>query len=288
MNTPHGIHGTHGHLGHGRASGSDIAMARMLEADAEVLAPYLTRLTGWLAEVADPAPARILDLGSGPGTGSLALAHRFGPARVTAVDISAQMLHRLNKQAAAHGVAGRIRTLEADLDAPWDEIGAGGPYDLVWAAAFLHHAADPARTLAQAFERVRPGGLLAVTEMDFFPRFLPEDIGIGRPGLESRLHAVTNTRPPRDWTGELMNAGFTVEARRPFDIRLDRTQAGPALPRYARICLLRLRSHATDVLDADDLAVLDTLLDESRPHGIARRNDLSVSTTRTTWLARRP
>jgi SAM-dependent methyltransferase len=285
MNTRHG---THGHIGHERASGSDIAMAQLLEVDAEVLAPYLTQLTGWLADVADPAPARILDLGSGPGTGSLALAHRFGSAHVTAVDISPQMLHRLNKQAAAHGVPSRISTLEANLDAPWDEIGEGGPYDLVWAAAFLHHVADPARTLAQAFEHVRPGGLLAVTEMDFFPRFLPEDIGIGRPGLETRLHAATNTQPPQDWTSKLMNAGFTVEARRPFDIRLDRTQAGPALNRYAQTCLVKLRSHATDVLDADDLAVLDSLLDETQPHSIARRDDLSVRTTRTTWIARRP
>ncbi|MFF5480994.1 class I SAM-dependent methyltransferase [Streptomyces sp. NPDC012935] len=278
----------HGHISHSRASGSDIAMAQLLELDAEVLAPHLAELTGWLAELARPVPRRILDLGSGPGTGSLALAHRFGSAAVTAVDISPQMLHRLHKQAAAHGVAERISTLQANLDERWTQIGEAGSYDLMWAAAFLHHVADPAHTLAQAFDNLRPGGLLAVTEMDFFPRFLPEDTGIGKPGLEVRLHAATNTQPPHEWTAQLQDAGFTVEEQRPFEIRLDRTQAGSALNDYAQICLGKLRSHATDILDGDDLAAWDVLLDQTQPHSITRRDDLGVRTARTTWIARRP
>ncbi|WP_030605673.1 class I SAM-dependent methyltransferase, partial [Streptomyces rimosus] len=100
--------------------------------------PYLAQLTDLLSHLAGPAPARILDLGSGPGTGSLALIRQFPAARVTAVDISPHMLHRLQKQAAARGVADRISTLEANLDEPWTKIKEGGPYDLIWAAAFLH------------------------------------------------------------------------------------------------------------------------------------------------------
>ncbi|WP_439657379.1 class I SAM-dependent methyltransferase [Lentzea sp. HUAS TT2] len=285
MNTRHEVHG---HIGHERADGSAIALTRLLELDAEVLASYLAELTARIAEVADRAPERILDLGSGPGTGTLALARRFGSATVTAADISPQMLHRLHKQAAAYGVAERVSTVEANLDERWTEIGEGGPFDLIWAAAFLHHVADPGATLAQAFEHLRPGGLLAVTEMDFFPRFLPRYAGVGRPGLEARLHAATNTQPPHEWTGPLQDAGFSVVERRPFEISLDSTQTGPVLNDYAQVCLTKLRSHATDVLDADDLAALDALLDATRPHSISRRDDLSVRTTRTTWIARRP
>ncbi|MER8188620.1 class I SAM-dependent methyltransferase [Kitasatospora sp. NPDC094015] len=281
-------HDTHGHGGNERTADPDTALAKLLELDAEVLASYVSELTGRLAEHADPAPARILDLGSGPGTGSLHLARRFPAAHVTAVDISAQMLHRLRRQALAHGVADRISTVEADIDESWAEIGRGGSYDLIWAAAFMHHVADPARTFARAFEQLRPGGLLAVTEMDFFPLFLPEDAGIGRPGLESRLHAATNTRPPHEWTDHLRAAGFTLQERRPFEIRLDRTQAGPSLTAYAQACLATLRSHAADGLDSADLAALDALLDEEQPHSLARRHDLSVRTTRTSWIARRP
>lgn len=282
------LHDTHGHVGHDRAAGPDIALAKLLELDGEVLASHLSELTGLLAGLSGPAPARILDLGSGPGAGSFALARRFPAAHVTAVDISPQMLHRLRERASAHGFADRISTVEANIDGPWTELSEGGPYDLIWAAAFLHHVADPARTLARAFGQLRPGGLIAVTEMDFFPRYLPEDPGIGRPGLEARLHAATNTRPPHEWTEQLGAAGFTLEERRPFEIRLDRAQAGPSLNAYAQGALAKLRSHATDVLAADDLAALDALLDATRPYGVAHRDDLRVRTTRTTWIARRP
>ncbi|EYT81278.1 methyltransferase type 12, partial [Streptomyces sp. Tu 6176] len=199
-------HDDKGHIGRDRAADSGTAPAELLELlellelDGEVLAPYFSELTGLLAEVADPAPARILDLGSGPGTGSLALARRFPTAHVTAVDISPRMLHRLRERAAAQGAADRVSTVEADIDESWTGIGQGGPYDLVWAAAFLHHVADPAHTFARAFEQLTPGGLIAVTEMDFFPRFLPEEAGATRAGLEARLHAATDTRPPHDWT----------------------------------------------------------------------------------------
>ncbi|MGW6615278.1 class I SAM-dependent methyltransferase [Streptomyces erythrochromogenes] len=286
MNTTH--RDTHGHVGHESAAGSAVALAQLLELDGEVLAPYFSELTGRLAEFADPSPARILDLGSGPGTGSFALARRFPAAHLTAVDISAQMLHRLSTQASAHGVADRISTVEANVDESWAALSGDGPYDLIWAAAFMHHVADPARTFARAFEQLHPGGLIAVTEMDFFPRYLPEDTGVGRPGLEARLHAATNTQPPHEWTDHLRDAGFTLEERRPFDIRLDATQAGPSLNAYAQASLAKLRSHAAEVLDADDLAALDVLLDEEQPHSVARRDDLSVRTTRTTWIARRP
>ncbi|MGY4386845.1 class I SAM-dependent methyltransferase [Streptomyces sp. TE12347] len=279
---------THGHIGHDPAAHSGVALAKLLELDGEVLASFFSQLTGLLAEFADPSPDRILDLGSGPGTGSFALARRFPAAHVTAVDVSAQMLHRLSKQASTHGVADRISTVEANIDESWAEFSEGGPYDLVWAAAFMHHVADPARTFARAFEQLRPGGLVAVTEMDFFPLYLPEDTGVGRPGLETRLHAATNTQPPHEWTDHLRDAGFTLLERRPFDIRLDATQAGPSLNAYAKGSLAKLRSHATEVLDADDLAALDVLLDDEEPHSVARRDDLSLRTTRTTWIARRP
>ncbi|WP_432147089.1 hypothetical protein [Streptomyces sp. bgisy084] len=62
----------------------------------------------------------------------------------------------------------------------------------------------------------------------------------------------------------------------------------PTLTSYAQVCLAKLRSHATEFLDTDDLAALDTLPDETQPHSIVRRADLSVRTSRTTWIARRP
>ncbi|WP_424217330.1 class I SAM-dependent methyltransferase (plasmid) [Streptomyces sp. BI20] len=273
---------------HERAEEAEAALAGLLELDGEVLAPYFAGLTDRLAELVDRPPARVLDLGSGPGTGSLALARRFPGARVTAVDLSARMLRRLRERAAARGVGDRIGTVEANVDESWTRIGRGGPYDLVWASAFLHHVADPARAFTRIFENLRPGGLVAVTEMDCVPLFLPEDAGVGRPGLEGRLHAVTNTGSPHDWTDALRAAGFVRRDRRPVDIRLDGAQAGPSLNAYAHGFLAKLRSHASEALTAEDLAALDALLDPAHPLAVAHRDDLVVRTTRTTWTAHRP
>lgn len=271
-------------IGHPNASDETVALGRLLDLDGEVLQTYLTELTAWLGDLGDRRPGHIVDLASGTGTGALALARQFPAATVTALDLSPQMLHRLQKQAGLQGVDDRVRGVQADLDEPWPPMEDA---DLVWAASALHHLANPGEALGQAFRALRPGGLLAATEMDFFPRFLPTDIGVGRPGLESRLHAALNTRPPWDWSGHLAGAGFVPVATRPFVIDLT-PPLPPATGQYAHASLNRLRSQATGRLPADDAAALDILLDDDHPLGVRRRPDLTVRTTRTTWVVRRP
>ncbi|OLE20745.1 MAG: methyltransferase type 12 [Catenulispora sp. 13_1_20CM_3_70_7] len=259
-------------------------MAELLELDAEVLRPYHVQLISWLGELSDREPGHIIDLGSGTGTGTLALAQHFTQAAVTALDLSPQLLHRLAKKASALGLADRVRSVQTDLNEGWPQLETS---DLVWAAASLHHMAEPDRVLAGAFDNLRLGGLLAVTEMDFFPRFLPDDIGVGRPGLEARVHATLNPGPSVDWTEHLARAGFVLAAKRPFTVDLP-APLPPATVRYAQVCLQTLRSHLDGRLTADDLAALDAVIDGDGPHSIRRRADLTVRTTRTTWAARRP
>ncbi len=268
------------------------AMAELLDIDAEVLHSYLSELTAWIQELAaGPPPRRILDLGCGTGTGALALLHRFEGADVVALDMSVQLLQRLEAKARDLGVADRVRTVQADLDTSWPAIDT---VDLAWASSSLHHMADPDRVLTGVFAALRPGGLLAVIEMASFPRFLPDDLGLGRPGLEARCHAVLAERQAdelphlgSDWGPRLSQAGFAIEAERPFAIDLK-----PPLPasagRYARATLRRIRSSLDGRISAGDLATLDTLLDSDGPDGILQRGDLTVRTARTAWVARRP
>jgi SAM-dependent methyltransferase len=267
-------------------------MAELLDLDAEVLHSYLSEVTAWIRRLAaDPPPRRILDLGSGTGTGAFALLERFDQADVIALDLSAEMLHRLSSKARVLGVADRIRTVQADLDTAWPAIDA---VDLVWASSSLHHMADPDRVLAGVFATLRPGGLLVVAEMASFPRFLPDDLGLGRPGLEARCHAVLDERqavelPHRgsDWGPRLSRAGFTIEAERPFVIDL----ASPlpaASGRYAHATLRRMRSGLDGRISPDDLAALGTLIDSDGPDGVLQRGDLTVRTARPVWAASRP
>jgi SAM-dependent methyltransferase len=279
------------HQHHPAAETDSASMAELLDLDAEVLHSYLSEVIAWVHELAGDLPRRILDLGSGTGTGALALVQRFEGADVIALDISAPLLDRLSAKARDLGVADRVHTVQADLDAAWPAIDT---VDLVWASSSLHHMADPDRVLTEVFAAIHPGGLLAVAEMDSFPRFLPDDLGLGRPGLEARCHAalaegLADELPHlgSDWGPRLSKAGFTIEAERHFAIDLT-----PPLPastgRYAQASLRRIRSGLDGRMRAGDLATLDTLIDSDGPDGVLQRNDLAVRTARTVWAARRP
>ncbi len=266
------------------------AMAELLDLDAEVLHDYLSELTGWVADLTDRPDPRILDLGSGTGTGTFALLQRFAESTAVAVDASAGLLEHLTERARHLGVADRVRTVQADLDAAWPALDT---VDLVWASASLHHLADPDRVLREVFTVLRPGGLLVVAELDSFPHFLPADLGLGAPGLEERCHAAL--APARtadlpnlgdDWGPRVSRAGFRVEAERRFAIELT-----PPLPaataRYAQASLRRVRSGLDGLVSREDLAVLDTILDGDGPEALLRRDDLTVRAARTVWVGRR-
>ena len=261
-------------------------LADMLDLDAEMLGSYLDEMTAWAERHAREVPRRVVDLGAGTGTGTLALSRRFPQAEIVAIDSSASMLERIGASARRHGLTERLRVVQADLDGVWPEIGA---VDLAWAALSLHHVADPDRMLSDLFAATNPGGLLVVIEMDSLPRFLPDDVGHGRSGLETRLHDAMaqddwNAHP--DWRASLERAGFAMAAQQTFDIAV--SPAPPSIERYARMFLGRVRSALEDRLTADDLDTLDHLLADESAHALLRQRDLTLRSSRTAWAARRP
>ncbi|MGO1333530.1 MAG: class I SAM-dependent methyltransferase, partial [Cellulosimicrobium funkei] len=205
----HGHTHTHGHA-HGPHDGA--GLAELLELDALVFAGLLDEAVA-VAVGHAPAPTRaVVDLGAGTGTGTRALARAFPDAEIVAVDADAAMLDRLRARLAGTGLADRVRTVEADLDAGWPPVGVA---DVVWASASLHHVADPARVLHDARDALAPGGLLVVVEMTATSPVLPDDAD--HADLTARLeramaHAGWNRYP--DWTPYLTDAGLEVVDRR--------------------------------------------------------------------------
>lgn len=92
----------------------------------------------------------------GCGTGSTALLLSPGVARVTASDISSEMIAIGREKAEAENIA------NADFvcATPQDEAFPDAPYDAILAFNFLHLADDVPATLKRLGELIKPGGLL--------------------------------------------------------------------------------------------------------------------------------
>ncbi|CAM5671339.1 hypothetical protein SAVIM338S_07038 [Streptomyces avidinii] len=123
-----------------------------------------------------------IDLGSGPGPQTLALAH-LGFSRVTAVDTSRALLDELAGHAGTAGVADAVRTVHADLlDALPRVAGPATAAAIVCMGDTLTHLSEPADVgalLDGVARALRPGGHLVVTYRDLTEelrgagRFLP-------------------------------------------------------------------------------------------------------------------
>src|ERR1017187_5015917 len=122
-------HQEHHHQHHGADETGESALAELVDLDAEVLHSYLSEVTGWICALAgDRPPLRIIDLGSGTGTGTLLLLAPLPGADAVARDLSPKMLPRVTAKADGLGLADRVRTVQAALDAGWPAV---GPADLV-------------------------------------------------------------------------------------------------------------------------------------------------------------
>lgn len=224
---------------------------------------------------------RVLDIGAGAGNGTLALARRFPTAEVVAVDIAEAMLAQVRERAQDAGVAARVTTLQADVCAETTELGGA---DVVWASASLHEVPDPARAFRKLFASLRPGGLLAILEMDAPSRLLPAEYA----DWEERLRAAGGGTPADhpDWTAEIAAAGF--DTMRTTQLAQDSmTPADGPAGEYAALELRRVAHGLTGDVSDQDRTVLEALLGDG-PGSVRGLGELWIRGTRTLWTARRP
>lgn len=272
-------------------------MGPMLESQAELFAPLYRTVMAWLAREA-PEPGLIVDTGSGPGVVSALFAEAFPGARVVAVDGSGPLLERARARAARLGLADRFSTLTGELPEALTELAY--PADLLWAGNSLHHLGDQRAALAVFAERLAPGGTLALLEGGLPARFLPRDIGIGRPGLQARLDATEaewfarmraelpgSVTEAEDWPALLTAAGLKHTGTRSFLLDLP-APVGDRARTYVAAVLTRLREALAGGLDAEDRATLDRLLDPDDEASVHRRTDVFVLKAHTVYTAVRP
>ena len=126
--------------------------ARRLAIQSELLAEATETLLGAI----DVARATsCLDVGCGTGDAMLAMARLAPHARIVGLDLDITPARdRLGDRFAL--AAGDLFTVTPD----------GAPFDVVFSRYVLHHMPDPPAALARMWELTRPGGTLAVLDID--------------------------------------------------------------------------------------------------------------------------
>lgn len=285
----------HGHVHLDEAAWK--ALVPQAELEGEVLLAFVTdtaeRITALRGRDAPPV-RRIIDVGSGPGVGTCELARLFPDAQVVAVDSSPAMLERATQRAAALGLDTRVRTHLAELPGGLDGFARA---DVIWASMALHHIGDEVAALRVLRDLLDGGGLLAIAELAEPMRVLPDDLGIGRPGLADRLDdargrwfaqmrdGLAHSVASADLASMLTAADFEI-----VDNRLDRVHLADPLPddalRMVITTLGRTRDQFEHYLESDDLRTLEVLTDADDSRSVLHRRDVFVDASRNIVIAR--
>ncbi len=269
---------THQAPGHHKAHST--FLPQILELDAVIHADMVAEAIDAAVRATGPEVARILDIGAGTGAGTFALAARYPGASVVAVDVDEDMLGHVRRRAEDQQDAGRVSTLRADVAASGFDAGLA---DLVWSSNALHEVAAPRAAFGNIYRSLRPGGTLAVLEMDGAPLVLPQE----HAPLEARLRraAGADVAVP-DWSAVIASAGFHVVELRTLtsDQLLPADGPGGA---YSAHELRRLTHHANGTLTQEASAEVRAIVtDLSGRH--EQLPNVHVRSTRTLWIARRP
>jgi ubiquinone/menaquinone biosynthesis C-methylase UbiE len=160
-------------------------------------------------------------------------------------------------------------------------------------AMSLHHMADPSRVLRDVLAATSPGGLIFVAEFSEPLRFLPDDLGIGKPGFEDRLiEAVTPAQLEEmptlgsAWAPRMTETGWIVLEEREF--RIDQNPPRhPSANRFARAWFTRLSHAKAGSLGPEDRATLAILLADDGEHSVLHRKELHIRGVRTITVGQR-
>jgi len=112
------------------------------------------------AQAALRAGAAVADVGAGAGRALITLAREYPAGRYVGFDTIAAQVERARANAAAAGVADRVRFEVGDGCA-----GLPGGYDVVLAFDVLHDASDPAGMLRSVRQALAPDGTLVCLEL---------------------------------------------------------------------------------------------------------------------------
>ena len=213
----------HGH-GHGHHT---YDRSNLLRSDAFYTATYM-QIIGWLN--VRPGTAAF-EAGSGAGGFTQLLAEAVGPGgTMAALDVTPELLQTVRERMDDSPFKERMSYHEGDIQhLPFEDY----QFDLVWSSRTIHHLPDQRAGVRELRRMLKPGGRFALREGGLHPHFLPDDLGIGEPGLEVRLELAFQrwfqsrvrggegaVRYPYGWTQLLRDAGLVNVSAKTFLLEL--------------------------------------------------------------------
>lgn len=172
----------------------------------------------------------------------------------------------------------------------------GGPADLIWCAHSVHHARDGQAAVDTLVSLLKPGGRLVLVEGGLSPRYLPYDLGVGRPGMEDGLAVARHQRMATidhhvrmryGWPVALRHAGLTEVTSKTL---LTDKPAPLSEVDLAHVLgtLIRQVDWNREYLDPDEVVLWDRLLNPDDELWLGNRADVYNLDARTLHFGRRP
>jgi SAM-dependent methyltransferase len=106
---------------------------------------------------------RLLDVGCGPGSITRGLAERVAPGEVVGLDLSRDTLEAARQEAAARGIGNVSFQAGSVYELPFPDAS----FDVAYAHQVFQHLRERAAALREMLRVVRPGGLVAVRDVDW-------------------------------------------------------------------------------------------------------------------------
>jgi len=120
---------------------------------------------------------RLLDVGCGPGSITRGLAQRLAPGPVVGIDLSREALDGARRDAAARGLS----NLQYEEGSVYQLRFVDASFDVVYAHQVLQHLRERGSALREMIRVVKPGGLVAVRDVDWgTAAYWPRDPWIDR------------------------------------------------------------------------------------------------------------
>ncbi len=288
----HGERHSHGRQhGHGYEHQDPADWIPGVELDAKIsIPPVLRRLA---SELDLGAPGRILDVGCGPGIGTIMLANHFTDAEIIGLDVGEAVLDAAMARAEAEGLSDRVRFIRGDFDQDMTDL--VDPVDLVFASMSLHHTEDPAAALGRVCSTLTSGGRLVVAEFGRPLSMLPDGHEVVSSGLwgrwlaaseASRVDHLGEASVKVNWLALLLAQGLdTIQA---FEAPITSSTPTTELERaWLAKNLARGLQQFGDRLDDADRAAIAALLDDG-PEGVAHSPEVRVATGRMIYTGLQP